>query len=77
VEWRDWRGPFLRTLRVAPAAFVDVARATRVPAFGDDRTHVDVGAGVRIAVPGAGVLRVDVARGVRDGQSAFSVGWTR
>jgi hypothetical protein len=76
VEWRYWRGPFLRTLRVAPAVFVDVARATRVPVFGDDRTHVDVGAGVRIAVPGAGVLRVDLARGFRDGTSAFSIGWT-
>ncbi|MGB2715440.1 MAG: cysteine peptidase family C39 domain-containing protein [Vicinamibacterales bacterium] len=77
VEWRYWRGTILRTLRVAPAGFVDVARAERVPVFGDDRAHVDAGLGVRIAVPGAGVLRIDLAKGLRDGQTGLSIGWTR
>jgi hypothetical protein len=64
-------------IRVAPATFVDIARAHRVPAFADRRAHVDVGAGLRIAFPGAGVLRADVARGLRDGETALSFAWTR
>jgi hypothetical protein len=75
VEWRDWRWSVLRTVRIAPAMFLDVARADRVPAFGDDRAHVDVGAGLRIVVPGAGVLRIDLGRGLRDGSTALSIGW--
>lgn len=77
LEWRYWRWAFMRTLRVAPAAFIDIARADHIPAFADSRTHVDLGMGVRIAVPGAGVLRVDLGRGLRDGESALSIGWTR
>ena len=77
AEWRRWRSPVLRVLRVAPAAFVDVARAYDAPAFADSRAHVDVGAGLRIAIPGAGVLRADIARGLRDGEMAVSVGWAR
>ncbi len=77
VEWRYWRGSIFRTLRVAPAGFVDIARAGQVPAFGDDRTHMDAGVGVRMAVPGAGVMRIDVARGLRDGETSLSIGWTR
>jgi peptidase C39-like protein len=77
VEWRYWRESIFRTIRVAPAVFVDVARAGHVPAFGDDRTHLDAGVGVRCAVPGAGVLRMDIARGLRDGHTSLSVGWTR
>lgn len=77
VEWRYWRGPIFRTLHLAPAVFVDAARAFRVPAFGDDRTHVDAGAGIRVALPGAGVLRVDLGRGLRDGEMALSFGWVR
>jgi hypothetical protein len=77
VEWRYWRWTALRSMRIAPAAFVDTARALRVPAFGDDRAHVDAGLGIRVAMPGAGVLRVDVARGLRDGEMALSAGWTR
>jgi predicted double-glycine peptidase len=76
-EWRYWRWTALRTLRIAPAAFVDMANADRVPAFGDDRPHLDAGVGLRIAVPGAGVLRVDLGRGLRDGESALSLGWAR
>lgn len=77
VEWRYWRGTVFRTFRIAPAAFVDVARADRVPIFGDDRLHVDAGLGVRMAMPGAGVLRVDFGHGLRDGRNALSIGWTR
>ena len=77
TELRYWRGAVFKTLRVAPAAFVDIARAHRVTGFGDDRLHVDIGSGVRIAVPGAGVLRMDLAHGLRDGRNAFSIGWTR
>jgi hypothetical protein len=77
AEWRRWRSPVLRLLRIAPAAFVDVARAYDAPAFADSRAHVDVGAGIRLAIPGAGLLRADFARGLRDGQTALSVGWSR
>ena len=75
VEWRYWPATILRTLRLAPALFVDSARALRVPAFGDGRTHVDAGGGLRIAVPGAGLLRIDLAHGLRDGRTALSFGW--
>jgi hypothetical protein len=77
AEWRLWRGPVFKVVRVAPAAFVDLARAFNPPAFGDGRAHVDVGAGLRIAVPGAGVLRVDLAKGLRDGATALWFGWGR
>jgi hypothetical protein len=77
AEWRRWSAPVARVLRVAPAAFVDLARAYAAPAFADPRAHVDIGAGLRIALPGAGVLRADVARGLRDGEMAVSFGWGR
>ena len=77
VEWRRWSAPFKRVLRIAPAVFVDAARAYDVPDFADRRTHVDAGGGVRLAIPGAGVLRADVAVGLRDGRTALSVGWGR
>jgi hypothetical protein len=77
LEWRRWSSPRFRVLRIAPAAFVDAARAWHAPAFGDGRAQVDVGAGLRIAVPGAGVLRADLARGLRDGRTALSFGWGR
>jgi hypothetical protein len=77
VEWRYWRPPVFRVVRVAPAVFVDAARAFRVPAFGDPRGHVDAGFGLRIAVPGAGIVRADLARGLRDGRTAVSLGWSR
>jgi hypothetical protein len=77
LEWRQWQRPVLRALRLAPAVFVDAARAWRGPAFADARAHVDVGAGLRVAIPTAGVLRVDLARGLRDGEMALSFGWMR
>jgi hypothetical protein len=76
AEWRRWFKPGLRLLPVAPAIFVDVARAERRLHAGSS-WHADAGAGIRFAVPGSGVLRVDVAKGLRDGATAFSVGWTR
>ena len=75
-EWRRWFKPRLRLVSVAPAIFVDVARAGKRLRSGDG-WHADAGAGVRIAVPGTGVLRVDVAKGLRDGKTVFSIGWTK
>ena len=69
--------PKLRLLRIAPAIFVDLARATRGLPSSDTRLHYDAGAGIRIALLGFGVLRADVARGLRDGAMAVSVGWQR
>jgi hypothetical protein len=76
-EWRRWMRPSRSVVRIAPAVFVDVARAMRGLATTDDRAHVDVGAGVRIALPAMGVLRLDLAHGLRDGATAFSVGFER
>jgi hypothetical protein len=76
AEWNYWSRPVSKTLRLAPALFVDTARAYSVPVFGDRRLHLDVGGGVRVAVPGAGVLRADFAHGLRDGSNALSFGWT-
>lgn len=77
VEWRRWIQPGARPWRLAPAAFVDVARASRGMPESDVRGQVDAGVGVRLGLPGAGVFRVDVARGLRDGATAVSVGWTK
>jgi hypothetical protein len=76
-EWRQWMRPARSIVSVAPAAFVDIARATRGMPSGDQRVHVDAGVGLRIALPGTGVLRFDVAHGLRDGATAFSVGFER
>lgn len=76
MEVRRWSPPILKVVRLAPAAFVDLARADRRllpgPAW-----HADTGVGVRMAIPGSGVLRVDVGKGLRDGATALSFGWTR
>ena len=77
AEGRRWGGPVKRVFRIAPAVFVDMARAAGGTSFTDGRMHVDAGAGVRLAIPGAGVLRADVARGLRDGRMALSFGWIR
>jgi hypothetical protein len=77
LEWRRWTPLRGRAVRIAPALFIDAARAAGVLPGADARAHLDAGAGVRIAVPGAGVLRVDLARGIRDGSTALSIGWTR
>ena len=77
-ELQHWIQPKrTRLLRVAPAVFLDLARATRGLASSDTRLHYDAGAGIRIALLGFGVLRADVARGLRDGSTAFSIGWQR
>jgi len=76
AEWRRWGRPVARLVRVAPAAFLDVARAWRVGDVGDPRLHADIGVGVRLAFPGSGVLRADLARGLRDGRMAASLGWS-
>jgi hypothetical protein len=76
-EWRRWMRPRRSVIRIAPAVFVDLARATRGIASSDERAHVDAGAGVRVALPGMGLLRLDVAHGLRDGATALSVGFER
>lgn len=73
AEWRRWSRPSKWLMQVAPAAFVDVARARRGLDTSDMRTQVDAGAGLRMSLAGLGVLRVDVARGLRDGRTALSV----
>ena len=75
-EWRRWFKPGLRIVSIAPALFVDVARAAKRRRPGA-AWHADAGAGVRIAVPGSGVIRIDAARGLRDGETVFSVGWMK
>lgn len=77
AEWRRWMRPSRWVVRIAPATFVDIARATRGIRSGDERVHVDPGVGLRIAVAGTGVLRLDLAHGLRDGVTAFSVGFER
>jgi outer membrane translocation and assembly module TamA len=77
VEWRGWRTTARGLVRIAPAVFLDVARATRGFEGTNDRWQADAGAGVRFAVPGSGVVRVDLAHGLRDGGFVFSAGWTR
>ena len=73
VEAQRWTRLHRMPLRIAPAAFIDVARATRGLAAG--QLEADAGAGVRLALPAAGVIRLDVARGIRDGGTVFSAGW--
>ncbi|CAN5869449.1 hypothetical protein BH24ACI5_BH24ACI5_21070 [soil metagenome] len=76
LEGRRWLRPVLTVVRVAPAVFVDAARADRRREPGA-AWQFDAGAGLRVALPGSGVLRIDVGKGLRDGATAFSVGWTR
>jgi hypothetical protein len=77
AEWRRWLSPqHARPVRLAPALFVDAARAGHVFRGADRRLHLDAGAGLRIALPGSGTVRIDLAHGIRDGATAFSVGWT-
>ncbi|OFW06781.1 MAG: hypothetical protein A3H96_14040 [Acidobacteria bacterium RIFCSPLOWO2_02_FULL_67_36] len=76
AEWQRWWHSPMRPLGVAPALFLDIARAWSRP-DGFDRDHADLGAGLRIAVPGSGVLRLDFARGLDDRRTAFSIGWTK
>src|SRR5262249_52444262 len=77
VEWRHALPPVRHVVRIAPAIFLDSARAFDGLAGFDRRTHADVGAGLRIPIPGSGVIRLDVAHGLVDGRTAFSVGWTK
>jgi hypothetical protein len=77
AEWRYWIQPGRRPFRIAPAVFIDAARALRSLDGFDRRFHVDLGIGLRVGIPGAGALRVDLGRGLRDGEMALSVGWDR
>jgi outer membrane translocation and assembly module TamA len=73
VEAQRWLTVRKWPMRVAPAAFVDVARATRGLEAANDRTQIDAGVGMRVSLPGMGVFRLDVARGLRDGRTVLSV----
>ena len=78
IEAQRWLAPVAQGfVRVAPAVFLDVARASHGLSSTDTRAHYDAGAGLRISLLGAGVLRVDVAHGLRDGTTALSIGWQR
>jgi predicted double-glycine peptidase len=75
AEGQRWVGG-LPLVRIALAAFVDVAQASRRVIATDGVTQTDVGAGARLRVPGAqGLLRIDVAHGLRDGATALTIGW--
>ena len=75
-EWCRWTRPSRWPVRIAPAAFVDMARARQGLPSTDRRTQVDAGAGLRLSLAGFGVMRIDLAKGLRDGRTALSVGWT-
>jgi hypothetical protein len=75
AEIQHWRSIGKWPIRIAPAGFIDLARATK--GFEPSRTQVDVGTGLRVSLLGMGVLRIDVARGLRDGKTALSIGWQR
>ena len=75
-EARRWLKPVRGIVRLAPAAFIDAARAAERMEAGD-AWHADAGVGLRLALPGAGMLRIDVARGLRDGATRLSAGWMR
>ena len=78
IETQRWLAPIAQGfVRVAPAVFLDVARASRGLPSTETRTQYDAGAGLRISLLGAGVLRVDVAHGLRDGATALSIGWQK
>jgi Peptidase C39 family len=75
AEWRRWIQPTAKPLKVAPAIFIDIARAARGLEGSNHRPQADVGAGLRLSMAGLGVLRVDVARGTR--ATVLSLGWER
>ena len=77
VEWRGWRTLGPGFVRLAPAVFLDSARASRGLTGSNEQWQFDAGAGLRLALPGSGVVRLDLARGLRDGGFVLSAGWTR
>jgi hypothetical protein len=77
TEARRWTRAGRWPIRIAPAAFVDVARAWNGLPGADSRGQIDVGGGVRVSLAMFGTLRVDVAHGLRDGRNAVSFGWER
>jgi hypothetical protein len=75
VELQRWHSVRTWPVRIAPAAFIDTARATRGFGGVSVPAQVDAGAGLRVSLFGLGVLRVDAAHGLRDGSNAVSVGF--
>jgi hypothetical protein len=76
AEVRRWMKPVLKVVRLAPAAFIDLAHANRRLSSGS-AWHVDTGVGLRVTLPGSNVLRIDLGKGLRDGETALSFGWAR
>ena len=77
IEAQRWTLLQRLPVRIAPAVFADLARATGGFDAADTRLHVDAGGGVRISLPAAGVMRIDLAHGLRDGGFVLSAGWDR
>lgn len=77
VEAQRWTGLRRLPMRIAPAAFVDMAQASRRLDLAGPRLQVDAGAGIRVGLLATGVVRIDVARGMRDGGVVLSAGWDR
>ena len=59
--------------RIAPAAFIDTARAIRGFAGTNDRLQIDAGVGLRLSLLGMGVVRLDLAHGLRGGGTVLSL----
>jgi hypothetical protein len=74
-EVQHWIGA--SPLRLAVAAFVDVARASRrLTGAAGDPFQIDSGIGIRVKSPSQrGSLRLDLAAGLRDGSHALTIGW--
>ena len=77
AELQRWQSVGKWPIKIAPAVFVDTARATRGFDGMATPTEVDAGAGLRVSLLGLGVLRVDVGHGLRDGSNALSVAFVR
>ena len=79
VQHRQYQHPLRQMLTggIAAAAFVDAAQAWNgLGGLEASPFHVDAGVGLRVRPSDAGSLRIDVAHGLRDGNFAFSVGWS-
>jgi hypothetical protein len=77
AEVQRWQSIGKWPITIAPAAFVDTARATQGFGGASAPTQIDAGAGMRLSLLGLGVLRLDVAHGMRDGRNAVSIGFVR
>jgi hypothetical protein len=72
LEVQRWKTMKPWPIRYAPAAFVDIAGATRGAVFSSRATQIDIGVGLRFSAFSMGVLRIDFAYGLRDGRTVAS-----